>query len=177
MKTNSAVRQPDTKQKLKAQIRSKATPPSKVEAPPEIKSAVTPSWVGRVPLVKPGVYDDGLPFNEVTYLSFKMMLKPNHFTSRESLFSFGDVLKGPAKKCGVVFSTKGFHAPPLKLREVLFVDTQDFRLYNNAFILRRRIPYKDGFPVGDPEIVFKFRNTDMQAAAETDVRPQILGTH
>ncbi len=177
MKTNSAVRQADNKQKLKAQERPKAKPPTKNESPPETKPPVTPSWVGRVPLVKPGVYDDGLPFHEVTYLSCKMMLRPNHFTSRESLFSFGDVLKGPAKKCGVGFSTKGFHASPLKIREVLFVDTQDFRLYNNAFILRRRIPYKDGFPVGDPEIVFKFRHPDIQTTAETDVRPQIFGDH
>src|SRR5688572_5123629 len=177
MKTNSAVRQADTKQKLKAQERPKAKPPTKNESPPETKPPATPSWVGRVPLVKPGVYADGLPFHEVTYLSFKMMLRPNHFTSRESLFSFGDVLKGPAKKCGVGFSTKGFHASPLKIREVLFVDTADFRLYNNAFILRRRIPYKDGFPIGDPEIVFKFRHPDIQTAAETDVRPQIRGDH
>ena len=177
MKTNSAVRQADNKQKLKAQERPKAKPPTKSESAPETKPPVTPSWVGRVPLVKPGVYDDGLPFHEVTYLSFKMMLRPNHFTSRESLFSFGDVLKGPAKQCGVGFSTKGFHASPLKIREVLFVDTQDFRLYNNAFILRRRIPYKDGFPVGDPEIVFKFRHHDIQTTAETDVRPQIFGDH
>jgi hypothetical protein len=60
---------------------------------------------------------------------------------------------------------------------VLFVDTKDFKLYNNAFILRRRIPYTDGFPSGEPEIVFKFRHPDMQKAAETDVRPQILGDH
>ena len=75
------------------------------------------------------------------------------------------------------FSTKGFQKFPLKIREVLFIDTADFRLYNNAFILRRRIPYRDGFPVGDPEIVFKFRHPDIQAAAETDVRPQIRGDH
>jgi hypothetical protein len=60
---------------------------------------------------------------------------------------------------------------------VLFVDTSDFRLYKNAFILRRRIQYEDGFPTGDPEIVFKFRHPDIQKAAETDVRPQILGDH
>ena len=65
----------------------------------------------------------------------------------------------------------GFDSQPVKIREVVFVDTEDFRLYNNAFILRRRIPYKDGFPIGDPEIVFKFRHPDMQVAAETDVRP------
>src|SRR6185295_10607387 len=43
--------------------------------------------------------------------------------------------------------------------------------------LRRRIRYEDGFPIADPEIVFKFRHPDMQRAAETDVRPQILGDH
>ena len=58
---------------------------------------------------------------------------------------------------------------------MLFLDTADFRLYNNAFILRRRIPYSEGFPVGDPEIVFKFRHPDIQKTAETDVRPNIRG--
>jgi hypothetical protein len=49
---------------------------------------------------------------------------------------------------------------------VLFLDTPDFLLYNHSFILRRRIPYRDGFPVGDPEIVFKFRHPEIQKAAE-----------
>jgi hypothetical protein len=66
---------------------------------------------------------------------------------------------------------------PIQIREVIFVDTEDHRLYHNAFILRRRILYEDGFPVGEPEIVFKFRHPDMQKAAETDVRPHILGDH
>ena len=57
------------------------------------------------------------------------------------------------------------------------MDTKDFRLYNDAFILRRRIPYIDGFPSGEPEIVFKFRHPDIQKAAETDVRPEIAGNY
>ena len=137
----------------------------------------TKSWAGRVPQIKQGTYADGLPFHEVKYLCCKLILKPNRFTSRESLFAFGDVLRAPAAEHGVAFTRKGFHAVPLKIREVLFADTADFRLYNNAFILRRRIPYTDGFPSGDPEIVFKFRNSDIQQAAEMDVRPQIRGTH
>lgn len=163
MSTSTMVRQREAKPK--SELRSKAKP------------AEQPNWAGRVPQLKPGVYDDGLPIHQIEYLCCKMMLRPNHFTSRDSLFSFSKVLQGPAKECGVGYSTKGFHAYPLKIREVLFVDTHDFRLYNNAFILRRRIPYKDGFPIGDPEIVFKFRHTDIQAAAETDVRPQISGDH
>ena len=53
------------------------------------------------------------------------------------------------------------------IREVMFLDTEDFRLYNNAFILRRRIRFEDGFPASDPEVVFKFRHPDQQKAAET----------
>ena len=115
--------------------------------------------------------------HQIEYLACKMMLKPNSFDSRKSLFAFGKVVDRAAKECGVGFSTKGYNKEPLKIREVLFVDTKDFGLYNNAFILRRRIPYEEGFPIGDPEIVFKFRHSDIQTTAETDVRPQIAGKH
>ena len=54
---------------------------------------------------------------------------------------------------------------------------QTIKLYNNAFILRRRIPYQDGFPIGTPEIVFKFRHTDPQKTAEIDMRPHINGDY
>ena len=62
-------------------------------------------------------------------------------------------------------------------REVVFLDTADFRLYNNAFILRQRITYEFGFPAGEPEIVFKFRHQDMNKAAALDVRPNIAGNY
>ena len=138
---------------------------------------ITSSWVGRVPQLKPGTYADGMPIHRVQYLCCKLILRPNRFISRESLFDFGKVMREPARAHGVKFTNDGFMNKPIKIREVLFIDTEDFRLYNNAFILRRRIPYKDGFPIGDPEIVFKFRHPDMQVAAETDVRPNILGDH
>ena len=63
------------------------------------------------------------------------------------------------------------------IREIVFGDTPDFCLYKNGFILRRRIQYVDGFPVGDPEIVFKFRDANMQRAAAIDVRPDIAGRY
>jgi len=131
----------------------------------------------RVLDLKPGKYADGMPLHEVQYLQCKLILRPNHFTSRKSLFDFVKVMRRPATEHGVDFSMGAFVNAPLKIREVLFVDTTDFRLYNNAFILRRRIPYEDGFPAGDPEIVFKFRHSDIQQAAETDVRPQIYGDY
>jgi hypothetical protein len=152
--------------------RSRASKATSQKEPP-----VTPSWVGRVPQLKPGLYADGLPIHQVEYLCCKLILRPNRFVSRESFFDFGKVMRDPAKQNGVGFSVAGFDSQPVSIREVLFIDTDDFRLYNNAFILRRRIPYKDGFPIGDPEIVFKFRHSDLQVAAETDVRPNILGDH
>jgi len=141
------------------------------------KEPVTPSWVGRVPQMKAGTYADGMPLHQVQYLCCKLILHPNKFHSRQSLFDFGKVMREPAREHGVKFSSAGFESQPISIREVLFIDTEDFRLYNNAFILRRRIPYRDGFPIGDPEIVFKFRHPDLQTCAETDVRPQILGDH
>lgn len=135
------------------------------------------TWAERIPLLKPGAYADGLPLHEVQSLCCKLVLRPNHFRSRKNLFDFAKVLKEPARQNDVTFSIGPFRHEPIRIREVLFVDTSDFRLYNNGFILRRRIRYEDGFPKGDPEIVFKFRHPDLQTAAETDVRPRILGDH
>ena len=118
-----------------------------------------------------------MPIHAPQYICCKLILRPNKFHSRESFFEFGKVFKSPAREHGVKFTSDDFLSQPVKLREVVFIDTDDFRLYNNAFILRRRIAYKDGFPIGEPEIVFKFRHTDLQMAAETDVRPKILGDH
>jgi hypothetical protein len=142
---------------------------------PAKKSAANP--VRRVPPLKAGKYADGLPLHEVRYLECKLILRPNHFISRDSFWDFAKVMRKPAAEHDIRFSTDEFRDAPLQIREVLFLDTRDFRLYNNAFILRRRILYEDGFPVADPEIVFKFRHPDMQVAAETDVRPQIFGDY
>lgn len=141
------------------------------------REPVTPSWVGRVPQLKPGTYVDGMPLHQVGYLCCKLLLRTNKFISRQSLFDFRKVMREPAKEYGVRVTGDGFESQPVKIREVLFIDTEDFRLYNNGFILRRRIPYIDGFPVGDPELVFKFRHPNLQVAAEIDMRPKIRGDH
>ena len=122
-------------------------------------------------------YADGQPLDKITYLEAKLILKPDRFTSVQSFRDFGKIVKASAKKTGV-----GFIADPdadrrPEVREITFGDTPDFRLYNNGFILRRRISYLDGFPVGDPEIVFKFRHPDERKATEMDVRPKIAGAY
>ncbi|MGA7411495.1 MAG: hypothetical protein WBW33_13515 [Bryobacteraceae bacterium] len=124
-----------------------------------------------------GAYQDGIPFDRIQYLEAKLILKPDRFTSVQSFRDFGAIVAATAKKTGVGFVADPDSGRRPEVREIIFMDTPDFRLYNNAFILRRRISYVDGFPVGDPEIVFKFRHSDEQKATEVDVRPKISGKY
>ena len=122
-------------------------------------------------------YPDGMPLDRVTYLEAKLILKPDRFTSVQAFRDFGKLVQKTAKQVGVGFIADEKAGLRPEVREIVFGDTPDFRLYNNAFILRRRISYVDGFPVGDPEIVFKFRHPDEQAATAVDVRPKIAGAY
>lgn len=124
----------------------------------------------------PHQYSDGHPLDEVQYLECKLILKPDRFTAASVFLEYGELVAQTAKEFGVGFTGRPTAVKPV-FREVAFLDTADFRLYNNAFILRRRIAYEDGFPVSDPEIVFKFRHPDRQLAAELDVRPQMAGKY
>lgn len=123
-------------------------------------------------------YSDGHPLDQVQYLEAKLILKPDPFTSVESFREFGRIVAKTTKqieKVDFIPDPEASQRP--KIREIIFFDTPDFRLYNNAFILRRRVTYVDGFPEGDPEIVFKFRHPDEKTAAAIDVRPNISGKY
>jgi hypothetical protein len=124
-----------------------------------------------------GTYTDGRRFDEITYLECKVILKPDRFTSAKVFKDFAAVVQRAAEATGVTFH----HEPKLQqrpeVREVLFLDTGGFHFYNNAFIVRRRIAYEDGFPVADPEIVFKYRSPDMMLAQGMDVRPKVSGKY
>lgn len=124
-----------------------------------------------------GAYADGHPLHDIQYLEAKLILKPDRFTCVESFREFAKLVKKTAKKEEVDFVPDAEAGLRPNIREILFLDTPDFRLYNNAFILRRRISYVDGFPVGDPEIVFKYRHPDEKTAAAVDVRPKISGKY
>ena len=130
-----------------------------------------------VPLTGGPTYQDGVPLDRVTYLEAKLILKPEPFTSVDSFRDFGKMVQKVAKRIGVGFITDPEASRRPEIREITFGDTSDFRLYNNAFILRRRIRYMDGFPVDDPEIVFKYRHPDELQAAAMDVRPHIAGKY
>lgn len=122
-------------------------------------------------------YADGAPLHQVQYLEAKLILKPDNFTSVQAFRDFGKIVERTAKKVGVGFIEDREASLRPQIREIIFGDTPDFRLYNNAFILRRRVSYVDGFPVGDPEVVFKFRHPDEKQATAVDVRPKIAGKY
>jgi len=122
-------------------------------------------------------YSDGHPLDEVHYLECKIILKPDRFTSTKSFAEFAKIVRRVAERADVGYETAHLAHQLPQIREVVFLDTADFRLYNHAFILRRRITYQHGFPIGQPEIVFKFRHPDLETAAARDVRPQIPGVH
>jgi hypothetical protein len=133
--------------------------------------------VKQVPYLEPGAYADGTPLDELHYLECKLILKPDRFTCVPSFHEFGKLVRRAADAVDVRYSTAGTKHLKPHIREVVFLDTKNFALYNHAFILRRRIAYEDGFPVGDPEIVFKFRHPELQTAATLDVRPRLHGAY
>ena len=157
--------------KHKGKHNKKEKSPAMVSAKDEVKQAVPELLMGEA------TYADGKPLDNITYLEAKLILKPDPFTSVDAFRDFGKLVQKVAKRTGVgfIFDPETSRRP--QIREITFGDTSDFRLYNNAFILRRRISYVDGFPVGDPEIVFKFRHTDEAMAAAFDVRPNIAGKY
>ena len=114
-------------------------------------------------------------FEGLEYLQGKLLLKPDPLSSLEQFHAFGKLIKRTAKSLHVGFEKdpEGNRAP--RVREVVFGDTPDFRLYGQGFILRRRISYVESFPADEPEIVFKFRCPSRERAAALDVRPTIPG--
>ncbi|MGC1298855.1 MAG: hypothetical protein WA869_27845 [Alloacidobacterium sp.] len=143
----------------------------------KMKKTTVDARSGTAAAADTAIYADGTPLDRVQYLEAKLILKPDNFTSVQAFRDFGKLVERTAKKVGVGFIEDREASLRPQIREIVFGDTPDFRLYNNAFILRRRVSYVDGFPVGDPEVVFKFRHPDEKQATAMDVRPKIAGKY
>src|SRR6516164_7220570 len=133
---------------------------------------------GALKATPKATYADGRPQDQVQFFDAKLILKPDFFSSVRGFKIFSDLV---AEAVGKVAKLK-YEAFDLdnmrpRMREVIFFDTDDFRMYNNSFILRRRVMYQDGFPISDPEIVIKYRSADLEKAAAVDVRPKIAGPY
>jgi hypothetical protein len=132
---------------------------------------------GNSKVAKPH-YSEGDPADKVQFFDAKLILKPDFFDSMRGFKMFSDLVAEAAGRVrGVTYAPFNLTKARPRIREVMFVDTSDFRLYNNSFILRRRTEYQDGFPIGDPEIVFKYRSDDLEKARAVDVRPKIAGPY
>ena len=75
---------------------------------------------------KQGQYSDGHPLDEVQYLECKLILKPDRFTAAKVFLDYGKLVAKTAKEFGVGFTNKGVVLKPA-IREVMFLDTGDFR--------------------------------------------------
>jgi hypothetical protein len=115
-------------------------------------------------------YSDGHPLDEVHYREYKIILKPDRFTTPRGFHDFAKLIRHAASELDVALYSDHRDAEP-QIREVVFYDTGKFDLYNHAFILRRRSLFRSGFETQHPELVLKFRHPDMELAAEVDVRP------
>jgi len=112
--------------------------------------------------------------DEIHYREYKILLDPVRFFEPGRFKEYWGLISGIAKNCGVTVREHehGFHR---LVREVLFYDTPEFDLYRNAFILRKRTFYKDGWPLRDHELAIKFRHPDFATAASVDVHPRLEG--
>ncbi len=110
---------------------------------------------------------------DVRYREYKILLRADKFFAASQFQAFWEIAASIAEKNKVKVTTNkdGFHR---LVREVLFYDTPNFDLYRNAFILRKRTFYEDGWPRNDHELTVKFRHTDLNKAAETDMSPRII---
>jgi len=117
-----------------------------------------------------GFVSDGHPADSVHYREYKLILRPDRFTSRDALHAFSKLVREAAKDEDVDVARAAVDDECL-LREIVFYDTPRFDLYESAFILRQRAKHRDGWPVGDSELTLKFRHPVRDEAAKIDVRP------
>ena len=104
------------------------------------------------------------------YREYKLLLRSDHFTKPSQFHKFWKIARRVAKKLDIVIRKRG-KPMEIHVREVIFFDTPRFRLYNNGFMLRRRMFYKKGLPQSNYELTLKFRDPDRATAAAVDVQP------
>jgi hypothetical protein len=114
------------------------------------------------------------PHDDLHYREYKILLRPERFTSPQAFKDFWQVVKRVAKEFDVKLE-EADNAFVNHVREVLFFDTPDFDPYNNHFIVRLRTLYHEGWPAGTPELTVKFRHPEFGRAAAVDIRPALAG--
>ena len=136
-------------------------------AEPKAKAAAGPT----------GSYADGTPLDKITYLEAKLILKPDRFTSVDSFRQFGKLVQKTAKKLGVGFVEDREAGLRPEVREIVFVDTPDFRLYKTRSSCGAASPTSTDSPSAIRKSSSSIRHPDEAAATAIDVRPKIAGKY
>lgn len=121
-----------------------------------------------------GAASEGQPGGAIHYREYKLLLRSDCFREPESFREYWTKLCEVARQVGVRVTTNEAGFKP-RMRRVLFFDTENFDLYSNAFILRERTLYEDGWPAKEQELTLKFRHHSYERAASIDMRPRLAG--
>jgi hypothetical protein len=110
--------------------------------------------------------------DRIQFREFKILLRAERFADPESFHDFWKIVKHAAKTLGIE-TAKNDKAREHRIREVMFFDTPDYRLYNNNFILRARRFYRNGWLAKQHRLALKFRHPDRGAATAVNLHPAI----
>ena len=109
------------------------------------------------------------------YRKFKLPLDHSRLSDPKTLAELRTALRQAAITTGVALSEPAWRAYT-RNRSVIFYDTDEFDLYRNSFILRKRTPLSRDHSARQ-EIVFKFRHPDRLVALSVDPRPALEIPH
>lgn len=111
-------------------------------------------------------------FESIHYREFKVLLKAEDFDEELST-EVSDYWKLARRVAGqlLINVQRGPEETVAKHRDIVFLDTPDFDLYRNSYMLRVRRPYVGGEPGKSYELTLKFRDPDVGRAANVDVNP------
>jgi hypothetical protein len=103
------------------------------------------------------------------YRKFKLPLDHSRLSDPKTLAELRTAARQAAITTGVALSEPAWRGHT-RNRSVIFYDTDEFDLYRNSFILRKRTPLSRDHSARQ-EIVFKFRHPDRLVALRVDPRP------
>src|SRR3954466_9050867 len=98
----------------------------------DTKEATIQNWLSEQ---YSSTYADGRRCDELGYLQCKLILKPERFTSAHVFKEFASLVHKAAAATGVGYQHTPKSQQRPEVREVLFLDTGGYHLYNNSFIM------------------------------------------
>ncbi len=108
-----------------------------------------------------------------THREFKLLMKPERFPTKSSVYDFNARLSKIATILGVDYEP--FDAVQSQARQVQFFDTADNAFRRNRVILRLRRDRTGGWPDETWEVTLKRRSPDFDEAADFDVNTSMTG--